>query len=159
MKWALRGMVKWWNTQLLPNIPVHSAIALDNTSYHKVTEKVPTKPSTKVMKEWLDEHNIPYQCTDLKKDLLQLIQQQNSKPIYLTGVAAAETGHDALRLLIANCELNPLSSHGQSSKDLRPQSTTKFFLTEVQRLTPEAFESVTTKMSTNFVKLVINTDK
>ena len=47
MKWTLRGMVKWWNTQLLPNIPVHSAIALDNTSYHKVTEKVPTKPSTK----------------------------------------------------------------------------------------------------------------
>ena len=149
-------MVKWWNTQLLPNIPVHSAITLENTSYHKVTEKVPAKPSTKSHE---DEHNIPYQCTDLKKDLLQLIQQQNSKPIYLTGVAAAETGHDALRLLIANCELNPLSSHGQSSKDLRPQSTTKFFLTEVQRLIPEAFESVTTKMSTNFVKLVINTDK
>ena len=36
--------MEWGNTQLLPNVPVHSAIVLDNASYHNgVTEKLPTK--------------------------------------------------------------------------------------------------------------------
>ena len=54
------------------------------------------------MKEWLDKHNIFYHHTDLNKDLFRLIQQQNSKPKYLTDVAAAETGHDVLRLPVAH---------------------------------------------------------
>ena len=116
--------MEWWNTQLLPNIPVHSAIALDNASYHNgVTEKVPTKSSTKkVMKEWLDKHNIPYQRTDLKKDLFRLIQQQNSKPKYLTDVSAAELGM-FFGFLLHTVSLTQLSSHGQLSKDMWPKTT------------------------------------
>ena len=105
------------------------------------------------MKEWLDKHNIPYQRTDLKKNLFRLIQQQNSKPKYLTDVSAAELGM-FFGFLLHTVSLTQLSSHGQLSKDMWPK-TKKFILTEVQRLVPKAIESVTTKMWTSFVKHVI----
>ena len=42
------NFMRWWNTQLLPHIPKHSIIVVDNASYHNgVVEIVPTKSSRK----------------------------------------------------------------------------------------------------------------
>lgn len=100
----------WFTNKLLPNIPPQSLIILDNAKYHNgVVEKIPTKSSTKkVMKEWLEKHNIPFTQSDLKADLHRKIVAANPKPKYLTDVEASKCGHEVLRLPIAHCELNPI---------------------------------------------------
>ena len=54
-----KRFMEWWTIQLLPNIPDHSIIVLDNASYHNgVVEKIPTKSSLnckREMQEWLEK--------------------------------------------------------------------------------------------------------
>ena len=59
--------MEWFKHRLLPQLPPHSLIIVDNAKYHNaVVEKAPTKNSTKtVMKEWLDKCGIAYLSTDL----------------------------------------------------------------------------------------------
>ena len=83
------NFMQWWNTQLLPHIPKHSIIVVDNTSYHNgVVERVPTKSSRKAdMQAWLENHGISYDSKDLKADLLAKIVAAQPKTVYLTDKA------------------------------------------------------------------------
>ena len=102
--------MEWWQTQLLPNIPDHSIIVVDNASYHNgVVEKVPTKSSRKAdMQAWLERHGISYDSNDLKADLFDKIISAQPKTMYLTDVETEAKGHEVLRLQVAHCELNPI---------------------------------------------------
>ena len=100
--------LEWFETQLMPNIPPHSLIILDNAKYHNtVVEKVPTKSSRKEdMRQWLTRHGIPFNPNDLKRDLLCLIKASNIRTKYKTDVIAEKFGHEVVRLPVAHCELN-----------------------------------------------------
>ena len=80
---------------------------MDNAKYHNtVVEKVPTKSSTKkVMQTWLERHQIEYERSDLKRDLLRRIQAVNAKTLYKTDKIAKKYGHEVVRLPVAHCEL------------------------------------------------------
>ena len=71
---------------LLPQVPSNSIIVMDNAKYHNtVVEKVPTKSSTKkVMQTWLERHQIEYERSDMKRNLLRRIQAVNAKTLYKT---------------------------------------------------------------------------
>ena len=60
------------------------------------------------MREWLNKHNIPYDATDLKKDLFSKIFAANAKTVYRTDAIAHRFGHEVVRLPIAHCEFNPI---------------------------------------------------
>lgn len=83
---------------LLPNIPQHSVIILDNATYHnQQKDKPPTTANRKDdIKKWLNEHNIEYNDKDIKKTLLDKVRQHRPTPIYLTDEAALQHGHAAL---------------------------------------------------------------
>ena len=102
--------LEWFETQLVPNIPPHFLIILDNAKYHNtVVEKVPTKSSRKEdMRQWLTRHGIPFNPNDLKRDLLCLIKASNIRTKYKTDVIAEKFGHEVVRLPVARCELNPI---------------------------------------------------
>ena len=70
------NILHFMTTQLLPNIPDHSIIILDNVSYHNgVVEKIPTKSLRKFeMQEWLDKHGIEYDSSDLRADKIVATQ-------------------------------------------------------------------------------------
>ena len=57
------------------------------------------------LQQWLDEHNILYNPTDIKKTLLKPVQQHRPRPLCLTDEAIHEHGHIVLRLLVAHCEI------------------------------------------------------
>ena len=102
--------VEWFQKQLLPNLPPHSVIVLDNAPYHNtVIEKVPVKSSTKpIMQNWLSNHGIPWDPKDLKKDLLEKIKLAAPQKRFEINEYAKRAGHTVLRSPVAHCELNPI---------------------------------------------------
>ena len=103
--------IEWMTEKLLPTFDEPSVIILDNASYHnKHRDKPPTTQNKEgEIQEWLDEHNITYKPTDIKKKLLDKVKQHRPIPIYLTDELANEYGHNILRLPVGHCELNQLS--------------------------------------------------
>ena len=103
--------IEWMTEKLLPTFDEPSVIILDNASYHnKERDKPPTTQNKEgEIQEWLDEHNITYKPTDIKKTLLDKVKQHRPIPIYLTDELANEYGHNILRLPVGHCELNQLS--------------------------------------------------
>ena len=71
--------LEWFEYSLMPNVPI-----IDNAKYHNtVVERVPTKSSMKkAMMEWLQNHGIPFDPKDLKRDLFKLIKLSNIKKQY-----------------------------------------------------------------------------
>ncbi len=65
-----------WLNDILPTLDKPSVIILDNASYHnKQKDRAPTSNDTKaIIQNWLDTHNIPYNTTDIKKTLLDIVK-------------------------------------------------------------------------------------
>jgi hypothetical protein len=93
--------IRWLNEKLIPNLPPHSVIVLDNASYHDVQDSpAPTSNSTKKsMQGWLTERNIPFSANMFKTELYELVKLK--KPhfkCYTVGNLLAKQGHSVLRL-------------------------------------------------------------
>ena len=72
---------KWFETQLLPNIPPDSLIAMDNASYHsRRKEAMPTSSWRKGdMITWLMDKGIPYPDKNTKKILYDIIRKHKDQ--------------------------------------------------------------------------------
>lgn len=77
---------KWLRIQLMPNLPPHSVVVVDNASYHnKQWDIAPNSNSKKAeMQAWLTEKGIHYDETLLKPELYNLIKAKASKHFRLT---------------------------------------------------------------------------
>ena len=68
----------WFTTQLLPNIPPHSIIVMDNAPYHSMVEdKVPTLTNSgkkSEMQSWLRRHEVDFDNKIICAELHQLLQ-------------------------------------------------------------------------------------
>ncbi|XP_066970876.1 uncharacterized protein [Macrobrachium rosenbergii] len=100
----------WFQTQLLPNIPAHSLIIMDNASYHsKMLNKAPTSSSKKCeIIQWLTENSINHDPSHNKHELLDLVKVNRCKQVYAIDKIASEAGHQILRLPPYHCQLNPI---------------------------------------------------
>ncbi|XP_050516493.1 uncharacterized protein LOC126891360 [Diabrotica virgifera virgifera] len=100
---------KWATEQLLPNIKTNSVIVMDNAPYHsRLYTKIPNTSSKKGdIIEFMENKGmtIPSKCT--KKELLQLIKQQNLKKEYAVDKLFERHGHMVLRLPPYHCVFNP----------------------------------------------------
>jgi len=109
MNWEL--FKKWFTEMLLPNIPEHSMIIMDNAPYHNILSEhsPPTPQSSKAkIKEWL-EHNKVY-CRDdcLKPELVELLIKMAPEPIYAIDEMALSFDHKVLRTPPYHPELQPI---------------------------------------------------
>ena len=140
--------LEWFEYSLMPNVPNNSLIIIDNAKYHNtVVERVPTKSSTKkAMMEWLQNHGIPFDPKDLKRDLFKLIKLSNIKAVYKTDIIANKYGHEVVRLPIAHCELNPIEMAWASMKSYIRRNNKSFTLKEAESLVEAGFEEVTAEM-------------
>lgn len=100
----------WFQTQLLPNIPEHSLIIMDNAPYHsKMLNKAPTSSSKKCeIIQWLTENSINHDPSHNKHELLDIVKVNRSKQVYAIDEIAREAGHQILRLPPYHCHLNPI---------------------------------------------------
>jgi len=109
MNWE--NFSKWFKNQLLPNIPEHSLIIMDNARYHNVfTED--TFPTPKNLKEelrsWLERNCIPWTEDMLKPELFELCKRFAAAPEFQLDQIADASGHKILRTPQYHPELQPI---------------------------------------------------
>ena len=107
-----RNFSKWFQEQLLPNIPPHSMIFMDNAPYHNiyVEEAFPTLKTLKVeLQEWLKSHHpSDYYDDMLKPELYKKCRELCPKPKYILDVIAENEGHTIIRTPQYHPELQPI---------------------------------------------------
>eukprot|EP00128_Syssomonas_multiformis_P008227 Colp12_sorted_trinity150504_noHs@11805 len=143
--------MKWWQEQLLPNLPANACIVIDNASYHNMLTEESRPVNSKLRKaeiiEWLAKRNIPHDPKMLRKDLYLLARANSPTPVYLTDVAAKEAGKNflVLRLPVAHCELNPIELMWAQVKHNVAVNNTKCTMVQLKSLVLEAFEKYGTE--------------
>jgi transposase len=104
---------KWFREKLLPNIPAHSLIIMDNAAYHNVLSPVsaPT-PSCKKEKirSWLEQNGFPVKDDCLKAELVDILTKIGPKPTYILDEIASKQGHEVLRTPPYHPELQPIET-------------------------------------------------
>jgi hypothetical protein len=106
---------KWVVENLIPALRLINSkcvVIMDNAPYHSVRlESPPTSASRKeIIKQWLTEHDIPFEDNFTKKQLLNLVRPfvNNSRfRRYEIDELLQAEGHEVLRLPPYNCQYNP----------------------------------------------------
>lgn len=104
---------KWFTEMLLPNIPEHSLIIMDNAPYHNIlSERSPPTPqsSKKKIKEWLEKNKAYCRDDCLKSELVEILTKMAPEPIYAVDKIAASIGHKVLRTPPYHPELQPIET-------------------------------------------------
>lgn len=139
---------KWFNNQLLPNIPPNAIIVMDNAPYHSmIEEKTPTLSNggRKLdMQNWLRAHDVHFDDKMIRAELNQLIQQNKSRfPVYTIDKLAAKHGHTVVRLPPYHCEFNAIELIWAQSKGGVAKHNNSFSLAQVKSLFEEELAKVT----------------
>ena len=144
-KMTAEHFLEWFQYKLCPHIPMGSLIVMDNASYHNThTEKIPTISSRKSeMREWLSNHEIEFDDTDLKTDLMKKIKDAKPTKQFEADAIASNFRHRILRLPVAHPELNPIELAWSMVKGYVAKNNKKFTLKEIEALVPEGIRSVT----------------
>ncbi len=111
MNWEL--FKKWFTEMLLPNIPEHSLIIMDNAPYHNILSEhsPPTPQSSKSkIKGWLEQNKIYCRDDCLKPELVEVLKKMAPEPIYAVDEIAASYGHKVLRTPPYHPELQPIET-------------------------------------------------
>ena len=143
MNWE--NFSRWITRQLLPNIPPHSLIILDNAPYHNmfVDDAFPTSKTLKQeLREWLDRNEIPWTDDMLKPELFELCQRFAPQPAFKLDLLLKSTDHTLLRTPPYHPELQPIETCWAIVKNHMADQcdfTMETFHTEL----PRAFEKVT----------------
>lgn len=96
---------KWLTEKLIPNLPTHSVVVLDNAAYHNVkSSKIPTSASIKSeMISWLTEKGISFEANSTKKDLYSVICRHREQHLeYSIDGLLENHGHSVLRYVLQN---------------------------------------------------------
>jgi transposase len=102
---------KWFEEKLLPNIPEHSIIIMDNASYHNVLSacSAPTPTCKKIkIRDWLIKNQIPTPTDCLKAELVEILNKMAPKPTYEIDLLAEKYEHTVLRTPPYHPELQPI---------------------------------------------------
>jgi transposase len=104
---------KWFESQLLKNIPPDSIIICDNAKYHNVLENnsFPTQCSKKdELRGWLERNGYPWREDMLKSELYELCKRLAPAPEFRLDRIAAKKGFTILRTPPYHPELQPIET-------------------------------------------------
>lgn len=139
----------YFRNQVLPNLPPHSVVVIDNASYHsRKVEAIPTMAwrRNKII-EWITQHGATYEPHMLKKHLLAVVG--TLRPLYdkyVIDEMAKEKGHIVLRLPPYHCELNPIELVWAKIKGHVKMNNTTFKTKDMQPLIQEGFRNVSPEL-------------
>lgn len=140
----------WMTDQLLPHIPRHSLIILDNAPYHNTftEDTFPQSDSKKAaLQQWLAERNIPFEEWFLKPALYDLCRQHAPSPHYVIDDLAATFGCEILRTPQYHPELQPIEHvWGIVKSDIASTQTGHYTLTSLQKRLVSACQKITPEM-------------
>jgi len=160
MDWA--NFSRWFKEQLLPNIPKHSIIIMDNASYHNATEETSFPKSTSAkedIRKWLDDKEVPWGQDLLKSELYALCKSYQPKPEYRIDKIAEAAGHSILRTPQYHPELQPIEMCWGIVKNYMAKHC-DFTLQQFRSNLPLAFSEVTSETCRKLIaKIVAEEDK
>jgi transposase len=111
MNWE--NFSRWFENQLLANIPENSLIMLDNARYHNVLAEG-SFPIPKTRKgelcDWLERNRIPWTFDMLKPELYELCKRFAPVPEFKLDQIAEAAGHSILRTPQYHPELQPIET-------------------------------------------------
>ena len=147
---------KWFTEQLLPNIPKHSLIIMDNASYHNSLSKhsAPIAASKKDdISAWLKQNGIPVQDDCLKAELVEILEKIAPVPTYALDEIVAEQGHKILRTPPYHPELQPIETCWGVVKNQIARNC-DFTMSNLLKQLDEAFDSVTAETCSGIIKKI-----
>lgn len=147
---------KWFQDQLLKNIPKYSLIIMDNAAYHNVfvEDAFPKKShSVKRFREWLSNNQIPWTKDMLKAELFDLCSRFAAKPEFLIDRIADKEGHSILRTPPYHPELQPIETCWAVVKNHVAQHN-DCTMKKVWSLLDEGFAKVTNKTCQKLIKKI-----
>jgi len=116
----------WFEEDLLPNLPPHCVIVMDNASYHsRQIHKTPTMAALKdEMINFLKEKGVEVPNPATKTMLYDLIRSGNYEKVYAVDEKAKERGAEVLRLPPYHCIFNPIELiWAQLKSEVRARNT------------------------------------
>lgn len=147
------NFTKWMSSKLLPNVPRHSLIILDNAPYHNTLteETFPQSFSLKAeLRQWLLAHQIHFEDWLLKPALYDLCSRYAASPKYVLDELAAEFECEILRTPQYHPELQPIEHvWGIVKSNLAETQTGKYTITSLKERLMPAFEKITAEMCQN----------
>lgn len=152
---------KWFETQLLPDIPENSLIILDNARYHNVfTEDAFPVPTTrkKTLCDWLERNEIPWTKNMLKPELYELCKKLAPKPEFKLEQIAESAGHSILRTPQYHPELQPIETCWGIVKN-EMAANCDFTMKNFREQLPKAFTKVTPKTCKGLIAKVVKQEE
>jgi transposase len=147
---------KWFENQLLPNIPKNSLIIMDNARYHNVLSEdaFPVQNTSKgSLCDWLERNNIPWTTDMLKPELYELCKRFAPAPEYKLDQIAESKGHAILRTPQSHPELQPIETCWAVLKNYMA-SVCDFTMENFRSQLPRAFQKVTKNTCNSLIKKV-----
>ena len=79
-----KNFLHWAKSKLLPNLPAHSVVVLDNAPYHNVRTEASITTATKKadMVSWLAERDVLVSSALTKPQVYDLVKQKKAKVLY-----------------------------------------------------------------------------
>ena len=150
---------KWFQKQLLPNIPPSSIIVMDNASYHsRKIHKPPTSSNNKaIIKQWLERKGIEVPDGLMKVELMDLVTRHitAADTNYVIDKIASDHGHKVVRLPPYHCHYNPIELIWAQLKGFVAKRNT-FKIADLKMLIQDAIDSITVE---NWRNVVEHTEK
>lgn len=148
---------RWFEDQLLPNIPKESLIIMDNAKYHNVQAQGPfsdKNPTKEMLRNWLNAKRIPWGKDMLKAELYELCKPSLPPPEYKLDKIAAQAGHTILRTPQYHPELQPIETCWGIVKNFIARNC-DFTLKTLKDNLPKAFGEVTPKVCDGLIREVV----
>lgn len=152
---------RWFEKQLLPNIPSNSLIILDNAKYHNVfSENAFPVPTTKkeALCDWLEKNGLPWTTDMLKPELYELCKRFAPVPEYRLDKMAEAAGHSILRTPQYHPELQPIETCWAVVKNYMAAHC-DFTMKNFREQLPAAFKKVTSKTCKSLIKKVVKQEE
>ena len=148
---------KWFESQLLPNIPPESIIICDNAKYHNVLSDgfFPSRNNKKeVLQRWLTRNGYPWREDMLKAELFELCQRLAPTPEFRLDQIAANCGMKILRTPPYHPELQPIETCWAVVKNYMADNC-DFTMKGLRNRLPEAFLKVTPQTCKDIIDKII----
>ena len=147
---------KWFENELLKNIPEGSLIFMDNASYHNTLAKnsAPTASCKKeAIREWLRKNNIPLSDDCLKAEMIEVLNKTAPTPTYAIDEIAKKYGHQILRTPPYHPELQPIETCWAVVKNAIARSC-DFTMANLIVQLDKSFEKVTPQTCSGLIKKI-----
>ncbi len=147
---------KWFIEQLLPNIPNHALIVMDNATYHNVltVHSAPTAACSKeTIRTWLEANEIPCRDDCLKVELVEILNKLAPQPTYVIDEIAVQSGHEVVRTPPYHPELQPIEMCWGVLKNEVARHC-DFTMDNLKLQLERAFEKITAETCQSIIKKV-----